>query len=261
MANSELYNKTYKIPSEVLKFIQTTLISNPNNEGVRRAKHVLKNGNLTYQAIKRLKNFFDHFNPQVDNKIQYALAGGDLMKSFIQRTLSTERDGVKRSKEIRLDMHANPNSELHAYQNPRLNEEKEKKKEVKKNAIAVIVNRDNKILLLKRSKKSDWMPNQWSLVGGGIEKGETPEKACKREIEEETTLQIDEFVKTFTIQRNPESIEHIFACRYNGDPTSVNLNQENIKYGWFDISEMKFLDIIPNLIEYITLVFTGEKYE
>jgi 8-oxo-dGTP pyrophosphatase MutT (NUDIX family) len=261
--NAELYDKTYQIPSDVLKGIQTALISNPTGEGVKRAKFMLKNGIVTYQTLKRLKNFFDYFNPEADSKLQYALAGGNLMKSFVERTLNADRDAVKRSKEVRQDMNIDPNLGVKAYQIPRLNEEtKDKKKDLKKNAVAVIVDKDNKILLLKRAKIKDiWQPEKWALVGGGIEKGETPQKAVEREIQEETGLDIKKFIKTFSIQRNPDSIEHIFACRYEGDPTDITLNDENTNYGWYDIDEMKFLEIVPNLIEYITLAFTGKKYD
>lgn len=258
--NSELYNKTYRIPSDVLKGIQTTLISNPNGEGVKRAKFMLKNGVITYQAMKRLKNFFDYFNPQSGDKMQYALAGGNVMRQFIETTLATDRKGVQMSKDVKQDMTANPNSELHAYQTPRLNEEKKKKDDLNKNACAVIVDEDNKILLLKRSSDPKiWQPSKWALVGGGIEKGETAEEAIKREIKEEIDLDIDKFTKSFTIQRNPDSIETVFACRYKGEPTDIKLNDEHTNYGWYDVDEMNFLDIVPNLLEYINLVFT--KYD
>lgn len=259
MANSQLYGNTYKIPPEVLKSIQATLVSNPSGEGVRRAKFMLKNGAITYQAMKRLKNYFDYYNPQSDDKSQYALAGGDLMKSFIDRTLNANRDAAQRSKDVRRDITTNPNSELMPYQTPRLNENKGKKK-LKENALAVIVDNDNKILLLKRAEEpGTWMPNKWGLVGGGIEKGETPEEACKREIKEEIGLDIDKFVQSFSIEKFEGSIEYVFACRYTGEPTDVELNEENTNYGWYDIDEMSFLDTVPHLKEYITLVF--KKYD
>ena len=258
MANSELLNTTYKLPSDVLQSIQATLVSNPSGEGVKRAKFMLKNGQVTYQVLKRLKNFFDHFNPNSQDKSQYALAGGDLMRSFVERTLNANRDAVSRSKETRRDMTTNPNSELMPYQTPRLTEaEKKEKKKVVKNAIAIIADRDNKILLLKRADEKDtWMPNKWALVGGGVEKGETPQQAVEREILEETGLEIKKFIKSFSLQRNSaNSIEYMFVCRYNGDPTLVNLNQENTRYGWFSSGEMEYLDTVPHLLEYITLAF------
>jgi 8-oxo-dGTP diphosphatase len=258
--NSELYDKTYRIPPDVLKHIQATLVSNPTGDGVKRAKFLLKNGTITYQDMKRLKNFFDHFDQQSGSMAQYSLAGGGLMKSFIETTLASDRNAVQQGKEVNRDMNVDLNLGTKPFQTPRLNEE-EKKKELKKNAVAAIVNNDNKFLLLKRADNKDyWMPNKWSLVGGGIEKGETPLQAVKREIKEETDLDIDKFVKTFSIQRHPDSIEHVFACRYGGESTDIALDQkENTNYGWFDVSEMEYLDLVPHLIEYITLAF--KKYD
>ena len=255
--NSELYNKTYKIPPDVLKGIQTTLVSNPSGEGVKRAKFMLKNGVMTYQALKRLKNFFDYFNPQSGDKVQYALAGGELMKAFVNTTLNADRHAVASGKKAKQDMTTNPNSELMPYQAPHITESKKK---IVKNAVAVIVNPDNKILLLKRADNKDiWMPNKWALVGGGIEKNETPLQAIKREISEEIGLEIKKFIEPFTITRKSDSIEHVFACRYDGDPTDVTLNDENTNYGWYDTEEMKYLDIVPHLLEYITIAF--KKYD
>lgn len=257
--NSELYNKTYRIPSHVLKYIQTILVSNPNGKGVKRAKFMLKNGVITYQVLKRLKNFFDHFNLATNDKTQYQLAGGDLMRSFVDRTLNAERNAVRQAKKVKQDMTVDVNLATKPYQTPRLSEG-EDKKEKKKNACAIIVNNDNKILLLKRADGKDiWMPGKWALIGGGVEKDETPQQAVEREIREETGLEIKKFIKTFTMNRNEGSVEHFFACQYDGDPTDVELNEENTNYGWFDIGEMKFLDIVPHLIEYITIAF--KKYE
>jgi mutator protein MutT len=183
------------------------------------------------------------------------------MRRFIEKTLASERNAVKSGKKIKQDMNVDVNLGTKPFQTPRLNEE-EKKEEKRKNAIAVIVNDDNKILLLKRADMKDiWMPGKWALVGGMIEKGETPQKAVEREINEEIGLEIDKFVKTFTIQRNPNSIEYIFACRYSGDPTDISLNEENTNYGWYDMDEMNYLDVVPNLIEYVTLAFSGKKYD
>jgi 8-oxo-dGTP pyrophosphatase MutT (NUDIX family) len=256
MANQELYNKQYQIPQDILKSIEVAKVSASNGNGLKRANFILKNGMLTYQAMKRLKHDFDTNN--FTDKSQYILAGGDAMRNFINVTLNADRDGVETSKEVRRDIHTNPNSELRAYQTPRLSEaDKKEKKELQKNAVAVIVDSDNKFLLLKRGNiKGGWGNNQYGLVGGAIEKGETPQKAIEREIFEETGLVIDKFIKTFTIQRNVDSIEHVFACRYNGEPTDIELNDEHTNYGWYDISEIEFLDAVPNLTEYIILSFT-----
>ena len=264
MANQELYDKSYRIPPDVLKGIQTSLVSNPQGEGVKRAKFMLKNGAITYQAMKRLKNFFGYFNPQAGDHTQFAPAGGQPMKAFIEATLNQDRAGAERSKEVRRDLQTGSVQDLKAFQVDRNNDvmneaDKKEKKEKQKNSVAVIVNNDNKILLLKRGAKAPWMPNKWALVGGGLDKGETPQQAVEREIEEETGLELKKFTKSFSIERHADSIEHIFACRYDGDPTDITLDDENSNYGWYDVSEMEYLEIVPHLIEYITLVF--KKYE
>jgi len=53
-------------------------------------------------------------------------------------------------------------------------------------ADAIIVT-DTGRYLMKRRDDLPWLvfPNQWSLFGGGIEPGETPEDALRREVEEE----------------------------------------------------------------------------
>ena len=258
MANSELYNKTYKVPSEVLKRIRSVLVSNPHGDGVKRAKNILNDGVLTYQAMKGLKHFFDYHDPKKDKR-QYELAGGDLMKSFIDRTLNMDRDAINRGDKIKRDFGGKVDSNLgvHATQSPRLNEGEKKK--IKKNATAVVVGKDNRFLLLKRSSYPDqWMPNKWSLIGGSVEKGENPETACKREILEECGLEIKDMVDTFTIKRD-DTIEYIFACRYDGEPIDVELNKEHDGYGWFTYPEIDYLDTVPHLKEYLTLVF--KKYD
>lgn len=56
-------------------------------------------------------------------------------------------------------------------------------------AAAVIV-KDGKILLLRRVKEG-W-GEYWVFPGGGVERGETPEQAMIREVEEELSLHVTE---------------------------------------------------------------------
>ena len=55
----------------------------------------------------------------------------------------------------------------------------------------ILVKCNDKVLLCKRSGDNT-MPNQWSIPGGGIEDGETPEEAARREFFEETNIKIDD---------------------------------------------------------------------
>jgi ADP-ribose pyrophosphatase YjhB (NUDIX family) len=264
MANSELYDKSFNIPVDILKGVNAALIAHPNGEGVKRAKGLLNNRTITYQSLKRLKNFFDYFTTNSGDSRRYELAGGDMMKNFVESTLNANRDATQRSTEIKSDIQTDMGSEARPTQITRSDDlfEADEKSNIKKtnlteNAIAVIVNEDNKMLLVKRGDgggKDIWMPNKWSLVGGGIEEGETPEQACKREILEETSLKITKFTESFTIQRN-NNVEHVFVCRYTGEPTDVTLDFENSAYGWYGVAEIDYLDIVPHLVEYLKIVF------
>jgi len=256
--NSELYDKKYKLPSEILNHLKQVLVYAPTGGGVRRAKFMLRNGEITYQMMKRIKNFFDNFPSNGDRK-QYELAGGDLMKSFIEKTLNTDRDAVERGKEIKRDVDANLNTGIKAQQPVRINENDDIDANLIKNALAIIVNNNNQILLLKRSDKTDWYPNKWALVGGGVEEGETPVEACRREIKEETDLNINKFSEKFTIQRNPNSIEYVFIAKFDGEPIDIKLNFEHTKYGWYSPEEIYFLNHVPNLMDYINIAF--KKYD
>ena len=53
----------------------------------------------------------------------------------------------------------------------------------------IVENTEGEVLLLLRDDKSTTVyPNQWTLVGGKVDDGETPELAAQRRLEEETGL-------------------------------------------------------------------------
>ena len=54
----------------------------------------------------------------------------------------------------------------------------------------VLVKCNDKVLLCKRSN-TNTLPGMWSIPGGGVEDGESPEDAARREFFEETNIQLD----------------------------------------------------------------------
>ena len=248
--NSELYGKEYIVPDDVLNHIQKQITIYPQGNGVRRAKFILRNKKITYQDMKRIKNLFDNFN-QNNDKQEYELAGGDLMRNFIENKLNQDRKGVEISKDVKRDGEQDLNQEISLTESVEFDD-----KEAKKNVVAIIANNDSQILLVKRSDKADWQPSKWSLVGGGVEEGEEPVDACYREIKEEVGLHITKFSHRYIIQRSADNIEYIYLCKHNGENDDVKLDMvENVAYGWYLPQEIKFLDHVPNLMDYINLAF------
>jgi len=106
---------------------------------------------------------------------------------------------------------------------------------------AVVVGADNKILLLKRSKQG-FNPGKWDLPGGTLEKGELIKEALKREVLEETGLEIEvgdilgtaEFAKeTKQFKDEKRGLRFLAYC----EESEVEISDEHQKFGWFSFSE------------------------
>lgn len=52
-------------------------------------------------------------------------------------------------------------------------------------AAGILFVQDGRVLLLKRADSAQDAPGTWAFPGGGIEAGETPEAAARRELQEE----------------------------------------------------------------------------
>jgi 8-oxo-dGTP pyrophosphatase MutT (NUDIX family) len=265
MANSELYDKSYKIPEPLIAIVKAALVKYPNSEGIKRAKTIVYNGVITYQNMERLKNFFKYYQPVNGDTSQFELAGGNDMKNWVDRTLDSDRKAVEFSKHALRDVSNDVMQDTHAQSSTTDLKEWFSDSSIDggvepdENALAVIFNDDKKILLLKRAPtKGVWGAGKWSLIGGGVEAGELPEVAAKREVKEETGIVLGALLKTFTLQRRSTSIEHCFVSKYNGDPDDIRLNNENTSYGWFSPEEMSYLDTVPNLMDYINMAVLSE---
>jgi 8-oxo-dGTP diphosphatase len=58
-------------------------------------------------------------------------------------------------------------------------------------AIVILVDRTGAVLLQHRDANAPVSPNQWTVPGGRVEPGETPQAAARREVLEETGLVVD----------------------------------------------------------------------
>lgn len=109
-------------------------------------------------------------------------------------------------------------------------------------------NNTKQILMIQRSKDDHW-PNHWEFPRGKCDKpiGESLIKCCKREIKEETGLDIEPLtlIDTFEYmadQGKRKSICHNFLCRMKNPDQPVKLSKEHQDYKW--VSELGEVELI-----------------
>ncbi len=107
--------------------------------------------------------------------------------------------------------------------------------------VRVIVLDDTRNILLVRS----WLSNQqWSLPGGGVNNGETPQNACIREVKEETGLHIGvsnlKYMTTLYHERLRAELPVYVAWVESTKLLSLMFpyNFEIIERKWFSIDEL-----------------------
>lgn len=116
----------------------------------------------------------------------------------------------------------------------------------------VIVKSGERFLLVQRADDDDIFPGKWQNPGGKVELGERLEEASRRELQEETGIDIDgplQFVMSYSWQKDkqaPVRLGIILLHQLQQDPAkvSVTLCDELQNYGWFTFEEAKKLDLI-----------------
>lgn len=114
-------------------------------------------------------------------------------------------------------------------------------------AVRAIVFHKNKLLVMNRNKYGNCYR---TLIGGGVESGETLEQAVIRELLEETSVSVRNPRLVF-LEKSDEYhvIQHIFVCEYvNGTPRVDeaseeyldNLRGENVyEPGWLSLAQIR----------------------
>lgn len=116
----------------------------------------------------------------------------------------------------------------------------------------LLIARENKFLLLKRSEGEHNYSGFWGLPGGGVEQNETPTDAVIREVKEEMGLEISNMR---LLNKYPFHNTFINVFVYNSpefNPNTIELNGEHTEWGMFSYYEIfNMKDVIPSTIRYI----------
>lgn len=113
--------------------------------------------------------------------------------------------------------------------------------------LGVIARTDGRFLITKRVMTKAWAPGWWEVSGGAAMAGEESEEAVKREIKEETGLDVTGFDGgyLFTYKReNPGEGDNYFVdiYRYIGDFDEKDLNLQEAEtdgYMFATVDEIK----------------------
>jgi mutator protein MutT len=120
--------------------------------------------------------------------------------------------------------------------------------------VKAIIEKDGKILLLKRSEKYEHLNNAWDIPGGRINFGEDPKDGLTREIQEETGLQIKEIkyiLDASTVFKSEE--KHIVRITYlcTVEEGNSNLSHEHTHMEWIPRKNIKELEMKDTLLKKI----------
>jgi hypothetical protein len=105
--NKELYGKKVPLPEDVIVYLgqchDAAVGADDSTEGYKRNKELRDSGEVTYQQLKRMKNFFDKFNGH-ENDLPFILNGGHYVKGWVDKTLGSMRDDVEMGKEVKSEV-------------------------------------------------------------------------------------------------------------------------------------------------------------
>lgn len=116
----------------------------------------------------------------------------------------------------------------------------------------------NQFLALKRAPDSFSRPNDWDLPGGNVLFGELHEASLRKEIKEESNLEVGALhpVEVVTNYNDKKAIYFIFIGFYcRAQAKNVKTSQEHTEHRW--VSREEFIELRPAqyLLDLVEAVF------
>ena len=128
----------------------------------------------------------------------------------------------------------------------------------------VVVTHGDKVLLIRRSKSDGSRAGFWEMPGGIVEDGESFEEAARREVKEETGLELGELEFDHSASYEFAGTKRIGTVfRASVEITTVNLSDEHDDFTWADASNYDNHKLEDPYHEYLDKYFEsdGNRYE
>lgn len=104
--NKELYGQIIELPKELIDYLLQCFDQVPNSdssvEGHKRNIFLRDKGQVTFQQLERIQNWFKYFDGNKE-EAPYILNGGDYMNNWTTRTIESLRNGTKSGEQVRQD--------------------------------------------------------------------------------------------------------------------------------------------------------------
>jgi 8-oxo-dGTP diphosphatase len=100
-------------------------------------------------------------------------------------------------------------------------------------SLFILYTSTGQMLLQHRSHDAFRLPNYWAFFGGGVEEGESPTEALKREVLEELSYQVQNPYCLMTQKvrdEEDENTKYVFVEQYQNQPLRLGEGQA---MGWF----------------------------
>lgn len=137
-------------------------------------------------------------------------------------------------------------------------------------AITAIIVKDNKYLIVRRSKNKKRFPGKWTIPGGKLETTDYTslpkdtkdywynvlEKTLAREIKEEVALQVDniEYITSLATIHNDGSPSLVISCLAKYKSGKIKLQKEEVDdFAWVNLREAKNYQLIDGIYDELSM--------
>lgn len=121
--------------------------------------------------------------------------------------------------------------------------------------IHAVIAEHGRIIVLRRAARMPYRPGHWDLPGGHLALGEDFEQCLRREVGEETGLEVEiERMLGLHIQPPDPYVQALYACRPVGTRRALELRPgEHVEGRWVSVAELAAMDdLIPYLERMLT---------